>query len=322
MRAIRIHQYGGPEVLTIEDLPDPQPKAGEAVVRTEAVGLNFIDIYQRSGLYNNPLPFIQGNEGAGVVTAVGEGVSEVKVGDRVAWANHIGSYAELAVVPAAKLVPIPEGLDAKLAAAVMLQGMTAHYLTRSTYPLKEGESCLVHAAAGGVGLLLVQMAKMLGARVIGTVGSAEKAELVRSFGADDVINYNEVDFEAEVKRLTGGARLPVVYDSVGRATFDRSINCLRPRGYMVLFGQSSGKVPPVDPLLLNQKGSLYLTRPSLAAYVATREELLWRAGDVLAWVKSGQLKVRIGQEYSLWDAAEAQRRQESRATTGKTVLVP
>jgi NADPH2:quinone reductase len=322
MKAIRIHEFGGPEVLRTDELPEPQPKAGEAVVRLEAAGLNYIDIYQRSGLYKSQLPFIQGNEGAGTVTAVGEGVTEVKVGDRVAWANHVGSYSEFPVVPAAKLVPIPDGVDAKLAAAVMLQGMTAHYLTHSTYPLKEGETCLIHAAAGGVGLLFIQIAKMRGARVIGTAGNAEKAELARSYGADEVIIYTQTDFEAEARRLNGGRGLDVVYDSVGKSTFDKSINCVRPRGYMVLFGNSSGPAAPVDPLLLNQKGSLYLTRPSLAAYVATREELLWRAGDVLNWVQSGKLRVRVGQEFSLWDAAEAQRTQASRATTGKTVLLP
>lgn len=322
MRAIRIHEYGSADVLRMDEVPVPEPQAGEALVHLEAVGLNFIDIYQRSGLYKTPLPFVAGNEGAGTVAAIGAGATEVKVGDRVAWANSMGSYADYAIVPAAKLVPVPSGVDTRTAAAVMLQGMTAHYLTHSTYNLREGETCLLHAASGGVGLLLTQMAKIKGARVIGTVGSHEKAEVARSFGVDEVVIYTQTDFEAEVRRLTNGRGVPVVYDGVGQDTFDKSINCLQPRGYMVLFGQSSGKVAPVDPLLLNTKGSLFLTRPSLAAYLQNREELLWRAGEVLNWLATGQLKVKVGQEFPLADAAAAHRAQESRGTTGKTLLIP
>lgn len=322
MRAIRIHEYGSADVLRTDDVPVPEPQAGEALVKLEAVGLNFIDIYQRSGLYKTPLPFVAGNEGAGTVAAIGAGVTEVKVGDRVAWANSMGSYADYAIVTAAKLVPVPSGVDTRTAAAVMLQGMTAHYLTHSTYNLSKGQTCLLHAAAGGVGLLLTQMAKLKGARVIGTVGSQEKAEVARSFGVDEVVLYTQSDFETEVRRLTDGRGVPVVYDGVGQDTFDKSVNCLQPRGYMVLFGQSSGKVPPVDPLLLNTRGSLFLTRPSLAAYLQNRDELLWRAGDVLNWLASGQLKVRIGQEFPLAEAAVAHKAQESRGTTGKTLLIP
>ncbi|MHB1006228.1 MAG: quinone oxidoreductase family protein [Chloroflexota bacterium] len=322
MKAVRVGAYGGPEVLRVEELPVPEPRPGEALVKLAAIGLNFIDIYQRAGLYKNTLPFTAGQEGAGTVAAVGLGVEGVKVGDRVAWASVMGSYAEYATVPVSKLVAVPEGVDLRTAAAVMLQGMTAHYLTRSTYALQSGDTILLHAAAGGVGLLLVQMAKMIGVHVIGTAGTREKAELARSFGADEVILYTEQDFYAEVRRLTDGKGVQVVYDSVGKATFMKSLDCLRPRGYMVLFGQSSGPAPAIEPTLLNVKGSLYLTRPSLAAYTVTREELLWRSGDVLKWVADGKLKVRIGQEFPLVQAAEAQRTQESRVTTGKTLLIP
>lgn len=321
MKAMRVHEYGGPEVMRLEEVPVPQPGAGEALVKLAASGINFIDVYQRSGLYGTPLPFTPGSEGAGVVEAVGPGVTGVAVGDLVAYAGVLGSYAEYAVVPAARLVPVPAKVDDKTAAALMLQGMTAHYLTHSTYPLTAGESCLVHAAAGGVGELLVQIAKRRGARVIGTVSTAEKAALARSVGADEVIRYTEQDFEVEVKRLTGGRGLPVVYDGVGRATFDKGLNCLAPRGYMVLFGQASGPVPPLDPQVLNSKGSLFLTRPSLGHYVLTREELLWRANDVLGWVAAGELAVHIGSELPLAEAARAHRQLEARQTTGKTVLL-
>ena len=322
MKAVRVEAYGGPEVLRVVEMPVPEPRVGEALVKLAAVGLNFVDMYQRSGLYNTPLPFTAGNEGAGTIVSVGPGVSDVKLGERVAWASTMGSYAEYAIVPAAKLVSVPENVDLRTAAAVLLQGMTAHYLTHSTYALQRGDTILLHAAAGGVGLLLVQMAKMLGVRVIGTAGTKEKADLARSFGADELILYTEQDFLDEVKRLTQGKGVQVVYDSVGKTTFMKSLDCLRPRGYMVLFGQSSGPAPAIQPTILNAKGSLFLTRPSLAPYTATREELLWRSRDVFKWVADGTLKVRIGQEFALQEAAEAQRTQESRATTGKTLLIP
>ena len=322
MKAIRFHHTGDPAVFRLEDIPTPEPGAGEALVKLAAVGVNFIDIYQRSGLYKTTLPCTAGSEGAGEVTAIGSGVAEAAVGDRVAYSGAMGAYAEYAVVPAWRLVQVPETVDLKTAAAVILQGMTAHYLTHSTYPLKAGDTCLVHAAAGGVGLLLVQLAKRLGARVIGTVSTPEKAELARSVGADETILYTERDFKAEVKRLTDGKGLQVVYDSVGESTFDRSLDCLVPRGYLVLFGQASGPVPPVDPQILNSKGSLFLTRPSLAHYSLTREELLWRANEILGWAATGELKVHIGVQLPLSEAAEAHRRLASRRTTGKVVLLP
>jgi NADPH2:quinone reductase len=322
MKAIRIHRYGGPETLEMGDLAVPKPGQGEALVKLEAIGVNFIDIYQRMGLYRSPLPFTPGNEGAGVVTETGHMAGEVSVGDRVAYAGTLGSYAEYSVVPASRLVKLPEGMDSGLAAAAMLQGMTAHYLTHSTYPLKPGDTCLVHAAAGGVGLLLTQMARRRGARVIGTVSTKEKAELARAFGADDVILYAEQDFESEVRRLTGGRGVQVVFDSVGHATFEKSLNCLAPRGYLALYGQSSGPVPPFDPQVLNAKGGLFLTRPSLGHYTATREELLWRAGEVLGWAAGGELKVRIGARFPLAEAAEAHRQLSGRQTTGKVLLIP
>jgi NADPH2:quinone reductase len=322
MKAVRVHTPGGVEALQYDDVPTPTPKEGEALVKIEAVGINFIDIYIRSGLYKNPLPLTLGQEGAGVVEAVGPNVTEVQVGDRVAYSGVMGSYAEYAVVPAARLVKMPDGIDAKMGAAAMLQGMTAHYLSHTTYPLKAGDACLVHAAAGGVGLLLVQMAKMRGARVIGTVSTEEKAKLARDAGADEVILYTQQDFEAEVKRLTSGRGLQVVYDSVAKTTFEKSLNCLAPRGYMVLYGQSSGPVPPFDLAQLGAKGSLFITRPSLAHYTLTREELLQRAGDVLGWVRAGKLKLRIDQTFPLKDAAEAHRRLEGRQSTGKLLLVP
>jgi NADPH2:quinone reductase len=320
MQAVRLHALGGPEVLNLERIPTPQPGAGEALVRLEAAGLNFIDIYKRSGLYKVPLPATLGEEGAGTVVVVGAGVSEIRPGDRVAWANALGSHAEYAVVPAAKLVPLPAAVTATQAAAVMLQGITAHYLATSTYPLRQGERCLVHAAAGGVGLLLVQIAKRRGAYVIGTAGSDQKAELARSAGADEVIVYTRDDFVGEARRLTGGRGVQVIYDSVGKTTFLPGFDLLTPRGMMVLFGQSSGPVAPLDPQLLNQKGSLYLTRPTLGHYVATREELLWRAGELFAWIGAGELTVRVGAEFALSDAAAAHRALEGRQTTGKVLL--
>jgi NADPH:quinone reductase len=320
MRAVRIHEHGGPEAMRVEDVPVSRPGAGEALVRLDAVGVNFIDVYKRTGLYKLPLPATLGEEGAGTVAAVGEGVADLRVGDRVAWAGHGGAYAEYAVVPAARLVPLPDGVDAALGAAVMLQGMTAHYLAASTCPLREGDRCLVHAAAGGVGLLLVQIAKRRGAFVIATAGSDEKAELARAAGADEVIVYTRDDFAAETKRITGGRGVQVVYDSVGRTTFLPGLDLLAPRGMMVLFGQSSGPVAPVDPQVLNQKGSLFLTRPTLGHYVATRDELLWRAGELFAWIAAGELSVRVGAEFALRDAAGAHRALEGRRTTGKVLL--
>jgi NADPH2:quinone reductase len=322
MRAIRVPQYGGPEVMRLEELPTPTPGEGQALVRLEAAGVNFIDVYQRSGLYKGALPVPLGLEGAGTVEAVGPGVTTVRPGDRVAWTGVPGSYATHNVVPADRLVTLPAGLDARAGAAAMLQGMTAHYLAHTTYPLKPGDACLVHAAAGGVGLLLCQMARRAGARVIGTVSTEEKARLAREAGAHDVILYTQQDFGAEVKRLTGGTGVQVVYDSVGRDTFDKGLDCLAPRGYMVLYGQSSGPVAPVDPQVLNAKGSLFLTRPSLFHYTATREELLYRAGEVLGWVRSGQLRLRIGATFPLAEAAQAHRDLEGRRTTGKVLLIP
>jgi NADPH2:quinone reductase len=320
MRAVRVHEYGGPEAMRVETVEVPRPGPGEALVRLEAAGVNFIDVYKRTGLYKVPLPSTPGEEGAGTVAAVGEGVAEARVGDRVAWAGVGGAYAGYAVIPAAKLVPLPEGVDAATGAAVMLQGMTAHYLAASTYPLREGDRCLVHAAAGGVGLLLVQMAKRRGAYVIGTAGSDEKAELARAAGADEVIVYTRDDFAAETKRLTGGAGLQVVYDSVGATTFLKGLELLAPRGMMVLFGQSSGPVAPIDPQLLNQKGSLFLTRPKMHDYVLTRGELLWRAGELFAWIAAGELSVRVGAEFELAEAVDAHRALEGRQTTGKVLL--
>lgn len=320
MKAIQVKQPGGPESMELVDVPTPTPGPRQALVRVAATGVNFIDVYFRTGLYKADPPVTLGSEAAGTVEAVGPDVTEVAPGDRVAYAMARGSYAEFAVVPAALLVKIPEHVDFTTAAAAMLQGMTAHYLTHSTYALKSGESCLVHAAAGGAGGLTVQMAKMLGARVFGTAGSREKAEIAREHGADESIVYTEQDFEAEVKRLTGGRGVDVVYDSVGKSTFDKSLNCLRPRGTLALFGQSSGPVPAFDPNILNGKGSLYLTRPSLAHYVASRDELIWRAGDVLNWVASGKLKLRIDRTYPLAEAAAAHRALEGRQTAGKLLL--
>lgn len=322
MKAIRIHAQGGLEVLRHEDVPVPVPGAGQALVRIEAAGVNFIDIYHRSGLYPVSFPYTLGQEAAGSVSALGPGVTGIAAGDRVGYTGIPGAYAEFAVVPAERLVPLPAGVSTQMAAAVLLQGVTAEYLTSSTYPLAAGEVCLVHAAAGGVGLLLCQLAKRRGARVIATVSTDAKAELARNAGADEVILYGRQDFEAEVRRLTGGAGVQVVYDSVGKTTFDKSLNCLARRGMLVLYGQSSGPVPPFDPQLLNQKGSLFLTRPTLGHYVATREELLQRAHRVLGWVADRSLAVRIGGEYPLAGAAEAQRALAARETTGKLLLLP
>jgi len=322
MKAVRVHKHGGPEVLTYEEIPIPDPKAGEALVKIEAIGLNFIDVYQRTGLYQLPLPFTLGREAAGTVDAVGPNATEVKVGDRVAYAMEPGAYAEYAVVPAWKLVPVPAKLDSRTAAATMLQGMTAHYLTHSTYPLKQGETALVHAAAGGVGLLLIQIAKRRGARVIGTVSTEEKAGLAKAAGADEVILYSRVDFGAEVKRLTGGAGVHVVYDSVGQTTFEKSLDCLRPRGCLALFGQSSGPVPPFDLGKLATKGSLFVTRPTLLHFMSDRSELLDRTSDLFEWIAAGQLKIRIDKSFPLAEVAEAQRQLEARKTTGKVILIP
>lgn len=322
MKTIHVKQVGGPEEMQLVEVDRPVPKSGEALVRIAATGVNFIDTYFRKGLYKAELPVVLGNEAAGTVEAVGPGVTGVAPGDRVAYAMLRGSYAEYAAVPAGQLVKIPEGLDFRQAAAAMLQGMTAHYLTHSTFPLENSHSCLVHAGAGGVGALLVQMAKMRGARVFATVSTDEKALIAREAGADEVILYTRVDFEAEVKRLTGGRGVDVVYDSVGATTFLKGLNILRTRGYMVLFGQSSGPVAPIDPTLLNAKGSLFLTRPNLSHYCLNREELDWRAGDVLGWIASGALKLRIDRTYPLAEAAQAHRDLEGRKTAGKVLLLP
>ena len=322
MKAIQVSRVGGPEVLTPVDLPVPTPSPNEAVVQIKATGVNFIDVYFREGRYPAQLPFVDGQEAAGIVTDVGSEVTTVQRGDRVAYTSTLGSYAEYAAVPASRLVKIPDELDFDQAAAAMLQGMTAHYLLNSSYPLKSGETALIHAAAGGVGLLLVQMAKRIGARVIATAGTQEKAQLARDAGADECIVYTEADFETETRRLTNGEGVHVVYDGVGKATFDKDLNVLRPRGYLVLFGGSSGAVPPFDLIKLSQKGSLFITRPTLGHYTATREELEWRANDVLQMIVRGELKLRIHKTYSLEDAAQAHRDLEGRKTTGKLLLKP
>ena len=322
MKAIRVHAAGGPEALKLDDIPAPSPKAGEALVKVDAAGLNYIDVYFRTGMYKAELPLTIGMEAGGVVTAVGSNVSEVKVGDKVAYTGVAGAYAEQAVVPSSKLVVLPAGVSTKQGAAAMLQGMTAHYLATSTYPLKHGDTCLVHAAAGGVGLLLCQIAKLRGARVIGTVSTDDKAKLAREAGADETIIYTRQDFEAEVKRMTDGKGVQVVYDAVGKTTWDKSLNSLAPRGLIALYGQSSGPIGQIDPQIFNAKGSLFLTRPSLGHYTATREELLQRAGEVLGWVRDGKLKLRMEFEFPLKDAAEAHRALEGRKTTGKVLLTP
>ena len=320
MQAIQITQVGGPEVLTPTELPVPSPKPNEAIVQIKAAGVNFIDVYFREGRYPAQLPFVDGQEASGVVTEVGNEVTNVQPGDRVAYTGGLGSYAEYAAVPANRLIKIPDELDFDQAAAAMLQGMTAHYLLYSTYQLKQGETSLIHAAAGGVGLLLVQMAKNIGARVIATAGTQEKAQLARDAGADECIIYTEADFETETQRLTDGKGVHVVYDGVGKATFDKDLNVLRPRGFLVLFGGSSGAVPPFDLIKLSQKGSLYITRPTLGHYTVTREELEWRANDVLQWIVRGELKLRIHKVYPLAEAAQAHRDLEGRKTTGKLLL--
>jgi NADPH2:quinone reductase len=320
MRAIVVTELGGPEVLVAAEHPDPEPGPGQVVVEAAAAGINFIDIYRRSGVYHQPLPYVPGHEGAGVVVAVGEGVTDVAVGDRVAWHDAAGSYAERVVVDAAVTVPVPDGTDLMAAAAVMLQGMTAHYLCRSTFVVKEGTVAVVHAAAGGVGLLLTQMIKTLGGTVIATTSGAAKAALAEQAGADYVAGYDE--FGATVDQVTDGRGADVVYDGVGKDTFDASLAALRPRGMMVLFGGSSGQVPPFDPQRLNSGGSLFLTRPTLANYTADRDELLWRATDVLDAVARGELNVRIGVEYSLAHAPQAHADLAARRTTGKLLLVP
>ena len=323
MKAIRVSEHGGPEVLSYEDVETPEPGPGQARVRLAASGINFIDIYQRTGTYPMDPPFTLGQEGAGEVEAVGEGVEEVSPGDYVAFAGVMGSYAEYIVAPVERLVPFNVTLvEARMAAAVMLQGMTAHYLTHSTFPLQEGQIALVHAAAGGVGLLLCQIAKMKGATVIGTTSTQEKAKLAKESGADEVILYTEQDFVEETNRITGGEGVHVVYDSVGKDTFDGGLEVLRPRGYMVLLGASSGQVPPVDLQVLNQQGSLFVTRPKLADHTATREELLWRAESLFSWIGQNNLDVRIGGTYQLSEAEDAHRDLEGRKTTGKLILIP
>lgn len=322
MKAIRVHTPGAPDVLKYEEVPDPAAGSGEAVIRLEAIGVNFLDIYHRKGLYPRPLPFTLGQEGAGVVVGLGPEAKDVALGDRVVFMSVPGSYAEQIAAPASRLVRLPAGIGAETGAAAMLQGLTAHYLVHSTYPLQAGQWALVHAAAGGLGLLLIQMAKRVGAHVIGTVSTEEKARLARDAGADAVILYTQQDFEVETKRLTGGRGVDVVYDSVGKTTFDKGLNVLAPRGYMVLCGQASGPVPPFDPQVLNPKGSLFLTRPTLGHYTATREELLQRAGDLFRWIQAGELRVRIGHRFPLAAAAEAHRQLEGRLTTGKVLLVP
>jgi NADPH2:quinone reductase len=322
VKAVRVHSTGGPEALRVDDLPVPSPGPGQVLVQVGAVGVNFIDVYHRTGLYARDLPFTLGSEVAGTVTAVGPDVSTVKSGDRVATSDAAGAYAEYTVVAADRLVPLPDGVSARVAAAVMLQGMTAHYLVSSTYPLSRGATCLIHAAAGGTGLLICQLAKRRGARVIGTVSTEEKARLAREAGADEVILYTQTDFQVEVKRITGGAGVQVVYDSVGRTTFLKGLDCLARRGMMVLFGQSSGPVEPFDLRLLNQKGSLFVTRPTLGHYISSRAELLHRSAEVLAGVAEGSLAVHIGREFPLTEAQAAHRELESRRTTGKLLLIP
>ena len=322
MRAIQITQTGGPEVLALREVPTPTPGSGEALIQIEACGVNFIDVYFREGRYPAQLPFIPGQEAAGTVIALGPDVGAVKIGDRVAWCGVSGTYAEFAVAPVSKLIAIPEDISARQAAAAMLQGMTAHYLAHSTYAIQRGDDVLIHAGAGGVGLLLTQMAKQRGARVLTTVSTEEKAALARKAGADEMILYTQEDFAAKVRELTGGKGVPVVYDSVGKTTFDGSLACLRPRGVMVLYGGSSGAAPPFDLIQLSTKGSLYVTRPTLKDYAATREELELRAGDVLRWVAQGSLKLRLEHSYPLAEAAQAHRDLEARKTTGKVLLIP
>ena len=322
MKAVRIHQFGGPEVLQYEEVPTPTPGPGEVLVKLAAAGLNYSDVHQRTGHFPNKLPYTMGREGSGVVAALGLGVTNFKAGEPVAYTGVPGAYAEYALIPTERLVRMPAGLDVKVGAAAMLQGMTAHYLAYTTYPLKPGDSCLIHAAAGGVGLLFVQMAKQCGAQVFGTASTEEKAGLAREAGADEVILYTQQDFETELKRLTNGQGVNVVYDSVGRTTFEKSLNCLKPLGHLVLYGQASGPVAPFDPAILSAKGSLFLTCPSLPHYIADRASLEKRAGDVLSWIASGKLKIRTEITFPLANVAEALRSLEGRKTTGKVLLMP
>ncbi|HXV90824.1 MAG TPA: quinone oxidoreductase [Gemmatimonadales bacterium] len=322
MRAIQVGATGGPDVLRPVELPDPVPGATDALVRVTAAGVNFIDVYHRTGRYPLALPFTPGQEGAGVVVAVGAAVADLRPGDRVGWADGLGGYAELAALPAERLVPLPDAVTDRDAATALLQGMTAHYLSHDTCPIEPGDTVLIHAGAGGVGLLLTQLAKRRGARVVATVSTAEKEALSRAAGADEVIRYGESDFVAEVRRLTGGAGVRVVYDSVGRTTFDGSLRCLAPRGMLVLYGGSSGPVPPVDPMELSRHGSVFLTRPTLRHYVADRPALLRRAAQVLDWVTAGTLRLRVHATYPLDEAARAHRELEARATAGKLLLLP
>lgn len=322
MQAVRVHETGGPEQLRFEDAPMPEPVQGQVRVQVAACGLNYIDTYHRTGLYPQPLPFTPGLEFAGVIDALGPGVSDWQIGDRVATASGIGGYAQFALAPADKLVRVPESVSFEQAAALMLQGMTAHYLAYSTFPLKSGDTCLIHAAAGGVGLLLVQIAKRAGARVFGTVSTAEKAALAEQAGADTVIRYTEENFVERVRELTNKRGVDVVYDSVGASTWEGSLDCLRPRGMMVTFGNASGPVQPISPLLLSAKGSIFLTRPTLAHYIATPEDLAWRAGDLFNWVAAGELDVRIDRHFPLAEAADAHRALEGRQTAGKVLLLP
>ena len=322
MKAIRVHTPGGPEVMKLEEVPEPKVGPGQAVVKLEAAGLNYIDVYFRTGTYKAPLPLTPGLEGAGIVTHVGDGVKDLKVGDRVAYTGIPGSYAQMNVCPADRLVKLPDKLSFRDGAASMLQGMTAHYLTRSTYALKSGDTCLVHAAAGGMGLLLTQMGKMFGATVIGTVSTDEKAALAKQAGADHVILYSKQDFVAEVKRITGNRGVDVIYDGVGATTFEKGLTCIRPRGVMALYGAASGPVGPLDLQLLNANGSLFVTRPSLNHHIASREELVQRSGDVLGWIRDGKLKLRVETTFPLDKAGEAHRALEGRKTTGKVLLIP
>jgi NADPH2:quinone reductase len=322
MKAVCIHQFGGPEVLQYEEVPTPTPGPGQVLVKLAAAGLNYMDVHQRTGHHPNKLPYTMGREGSGTVAALGPGVTSFTDGDPDAYTGVPGAYAEYALVPAERLVRMPANLDVKVGAAAMLQGMTAHYLAYTTYPLKPGDSCLIHAAAGGVGLLLVQMAKQCGARVFGTVSTEEKAALAREAGADEAIIYTEQDFETELKRLTNGQGVNVVYDSVGKTTFEKSLNCLKPLGHLVLYGSASGPVAPFDPAILSAKGSLSLSCPSLPHYIADRASLENRAGDVLGWIASGKLKLRIEFTFPLANVAEAHRSLEARKTTGKVLLIP
>ncbi len=322
MKAIRITTPGGSDVMKLEEIPTPKPGKGELLVKLAAAGLNYIDTYQRSGMYKLPLPFTPGSEGAGTVEAVGEGVSAFKAGDQVAYTGVLGAYAEQALLPADRAVKVPKGMDLKTAAAIMLQGMTAHYLACDTYPLKRGDWCLVHAGAGGVGLLLIQMAKLRGANVISTVSTPEKAKLAKDAGADHVIQYTKDDFEAETLKIVGDRKVDVVYDAVGKTTFDKGLNVLRRRGMMVLYGAASGPVPPMDLQVLNAKGSLFITRPSLVHHIFTRADLEARAGEVMGWVTSGKVKVRIGATYPLAQAKQSHLDLEGRKTTGKVLLIP